>query len=229
MTFAKLRVWLDDHPGTLGTLASLIGGHDGDVVGIDVLERGAGRVIDELVVQIPHPDVIDEIAATLAATRGIDVESAVTLPGPLPDPRVDALELASQLLAQLDVDPLLRTLSEATRLQFRAQWSIVMDPVAPSPLAFSGKPPPVRWLASFVAGARLATSADGPRDVAWAPLDLSELVLLLGRNGEPFRDRERRQLTALGRIADHRWTELTRSSHPSNRLNPIRARVLSEV
>jgi hypothetical protein len=48
-----------------------------------------------------------------------------------------------------------------------------------------------------------------PDDLAWADLDVAGLVLVLGRQGRPFRIRERRQLTALARIVDGRWAELS--------------------
>ena len=55
--------------------------------------------------------------------------------------------------------------------------------------------------------------------MAWADVDAAGLVVVLGRKGRPFRARERRQLTALARIVDHRWTELHtragRLAHPS--------------
>ncbi len=58
-----------------------------------------------------------------------------------------------------------------------------------------------------------------PDDVAWADLDAAGLVLILGRRGRPFRIRERRQLSALARIVDSRWVELSsrngRMAHPS--------------
>ncbi|MBA3304000.1 MAG: amino acid-binding protein, partial [Acidimicrobiia bacterium] len=54
-----VRLWLPDRPGALGQVASRIGAVRGDVVGIDILERGAGRAIDELVVQLPDGDLVD--------------------------------------------------------------------------------------------------------------------------------------------------------------------------
>jgi hypothetical protein len=59
----------------------------------------------------------------------------------------------------------------------------------------------------------------GPDDVAWAALASADLAVVLGRDGRPFRARERRQLAALARIADRRWAELVlrsaRFAHPS--------------
>lgn len=48
-----VRVWLPDRPGALGQVASRIGAVRGDVVGIEILERGGGSAIDELVVSLP--------------------------------------------------------------------------------------------------------------------------------------------------------------------------------
>jgi hypothetical protein len=59
----------------------------------------------------------------------------------------------------------------------------------------------------------------GPDDIAWAEMESADLVVVLGRRGRPWRARERRQVAALTRIANHRWAELvSRSSrlvHPS--------------
>ena len=48
-----LRVWLPDRPGALGIVATRVGAAGGEIVGIDILERGGGRVIDERVVELP--------------------------------------------------------------------------------------------------------------------------------------------------------------------------------
>src|SRR6476661_7170206 len=58
-----VRVWVPDRPGALGQVASRIGAVRGDVVGIDILERGAGRAIDELVVELPDADLVPLLVA----------------------------------------------------------------------------------------------------------------------------------------------------------------------
>ena len=50
-----LRVWVPDRPGALGAVASRIGAVRGDLIGIDILERGAGRAIDCLLYTSPSP------------------------------------------------------------------------------------------------------------------------------------------------------------------------------
>ena len=43
MATLVIRVWLPDRPGALGAVASRVGAVRGDVIGIDIIERGAGR------------------------------------------------------------------------------------------------------------------------------------------------------------------------------------------
>ena len=54
-----VRMWLPDRPGALGQVASRIGAVRGEIVGIEILERGAGRAIDELVVDLPDASLKD--------------------------------------------------------------------------------------------------------------------------------------------------------------------------
>ena len=99
----------------------------------------------------------------------------------------------------------------------------MVDLAGPNPLSRVGAVPPAPWLAAFVAGSRLSVAPEvggsGPDDVAWADLTSAELVVVLGRRGRPLRARERRQLAAVARIVDHRWSELVlrgaRALHPS--------------
>src|SRR5258708_2115710 len=53
-----VRVWLPDRPGALGAVASRIGSVRGDLTGIEILERGGGRAIDELIVELPSEDLV---------------------------------------------------------------------------------------------------------------------------------------------------------------------------
>ena len=69
-----IRVWLPDRPGALGQVASRIGSVRGDVLGIEILEVGAGRVIDELVVALPDPALVDLMVNEVHAIDGVSVE-----------------------------------------------------------------------------------------------------------------------------------------------------------
>jgi hypothetical protein len=218
-----VRVWLPDRPGALGQVASRIGAAHGDVVGIDILERGANRAIDELVVQLPDASLLDALVAEIGAVEGVDVEDVRPAADSLRDPRLDALETAAMLVGATSVEELLGLLGEHAVLDFGADWAVAFDPEALDVKVAIGDPPSVAWLHAFIEGSRLsarvAAGESGPDDVAWAPLVSARLNLVVGRSGRPLRARERRQLAALARIADTRWTEVVvRASqlrHPS--------------
>jgi hypothetical protein len=220
-----LRVWIPDRPGALGALASRIGAVGGDVAGIDILERGAGRVIDELVVELPgeDPALVDLLVAEIHQVDGVDVESIRPATVTLRDPRLDALETAAMLVgAPTAADAVDELCIHAVRT-VGAVWGAIVDLSTDELVTSEGEAPTAGWLAAFVAGsqssARVADGDAGPADVVWAPLPVAGFALVMGRNGEAFRARERRQAAALARIVDARFRDMriieSRSTHPS--------------
>src|SRR5207244_11582442 len=90
-----VRMWVPDRPGALGAVASRIGAVRGDVVGIEILERGAGRAIDELVVQLPDASLLGLLINEISEVDGVDVEDVRPASHGIGDPRLDALETAA--------------------------------------------------------------------------------------------------------------------------------------
>ncbi|MFN2606272.1 MAG: hypothetical protein ABR511_00035 [Acidimicrobiales bacterium] len=207
-----LRVWLPDRPGALGAVASRVGAVRGDLLGIDILERGGGRAIDELVVELPDASLLALLLSEVNQVDGVDVEDVRPAPARLHDPCLDALETADALMAAQTPAALLEVLVARARLDFEAEWSAAVDVDDRLLVACQGAPPPPGWLIAFVSGSRssaaVAAGECGPDDVAWAGLAADRLALVLGRRGRPFRARERRQLAALAGIADHRVDDL---------------------
>lgn len=213
-----VRVWIPDRPGALGAVASRIGAVRGDVVGIDILERGAGRAIDELVVELPEASLVDLMVGEINEVDGVDVEEVRSLSGEWVDPRVEALESAAILTEQPSCNALLTSLTELAAHDFGADWAAVVGTTAGA-LPSWGSPPPRPWLEAFAFGSDVAGAEAGPDDVVCAGMPVARLSLVLGRSGIPFRSRERRQLAALARVADARWRALaivpSRASHPA--------------
>ena len=95
----RMRIWLPDAPGVLGAVAAEIGAVNGNVIGLEVLEREAGVAIDELVVELP-----DEPGAVEAACRGVrnvpgaGVEEVTELLTGAPDREVTVLAAAAGIL-----------------------------------------------------------------------------------------------------------------------------------
>lgn len=217
-----LRVWMPDRPGALGALASRIGAVGGDVTGIDILERGAGRAIDELVVELPDDALVELLVAEVHQVDGVDVESIRPAAEALHDPRVDALETAALLVGAPTQSAAIDELCVHGVRTVGAHWGVVLDLADGSIVSEVGDCPPAAWIAAFVAGsqssARVSDGDAGPSDMVWAPLPAAGRALVMGRNGESFRARERRQAAALARIVDTRFRELTvaaRQQHPS--------------
>ena len=213
-----VRVWVPDRPGALGSVASRIGAVRGDLVGIDILERGAGRAIDELVVDLPSEDLVPLLVAEVSQVDGVDVEDVRPMRD-VRDPRLDALETAALLVEQPTVERLLSVLAGEAHHDFEADWTAVVSSDAAEPLAVVGDAPPTAWLGAYVAGSQSSvhvTAGDfGPDDIACTSIRSATLSLVLGRLGRPFRARERRQLAALARIADERWSGLTGAGRPA--------------
>jgi len=222
-----VRVWLPDRPGALGQVASRIGAVRGDVVGMDILERGAGRAIDELVVELPDDELLALLIDEIGQVDGVDVEDVRAVAEALHDPRLDALETAAMLVAAASTEELLDALCVHGARTIGSEWAVVVDSDAVQILASTGPAPSPSWLAAFVAGSRSAAAVagvdNGPDDVVWAPLPGAGLALVLGRGGTAFRARERRQAAALARIVDTRFREL--AAHAARRAHPSAARL----
>jgi hypothetical protein len=209
-----VRVWLPDRPGALGQVASRIGAVRGDVVGIEIIERGGGRAIDELVVRLPDPELLDLLITEVKAVDGAaveDVRRARDSPG---DPRLDALEAAADLMAVTSVGDLLDALVSRTTEELGAGWVALVDGATRSVTSSAGPVPALPWLLAFLEGSRssavVAAGDAGPDELACAELAAAGAWVVVGRPGRSLRARERRLLGALARLGDARWSELVR-------------------
>jgi hypothetical protein len=211
-----VRVWLPDRPGALGLVASRIGAVRGDIVGVDVLERGADVAVDEFAVDLPGPDLVPTLVREIEEVDGVSVEE-VRLVGHFPDARLDALESAAALCEAVTVEDLHAALVEQTNREFLADWTALVNGARVLARAGDETPSP-EVLDALVAGTSASTlvsdGVTGPDDLAVAAFEGHEAALLLGRAGHPLRRRERGQLLALVRIADRAWDLLAEYNVP---------------
>ncbi|MGH9001103.1 MAG: hypothetical protein ACRDY7_17130 [Acidimicrobiia bacterium] len=210
-----VRVWLPDRPGALGQVASRIGAVRGDIIGVDVLECDGGVAIDEFAVNLADDGLLPILVREIEEVDGASVEE-VRVVGHFPDPRLDALQSAIRLCQVGSVAELHSTLTGQVREEFLAEWAALVDvglpPQTPGPsvLASAGASPPdadlLSALAAGVAASPLVARGEtGPEDLAVARLPHHDVTLMVGRQGYPFRLRERGQLIALAGIADRLW------------------------
>jgi hypothetical protein len=198
-----VRVWLPDRPGGLGAVASRIGGVGGDVHEIEVVDRGAGRAVDEFLVTVPVAVSDDLLTREIEAVDGVDVEELRSVEFVERDARIDALEAA---VALAGTDAVADELAARTQHELRAVWAAVVGPDGIE--AVVGDAPEPAWLTAFGLGAaagagEAGVAADEDGEVAWAAAGEGR-VLLTGRTGVPFRPRERRVLQLLGELAARR-------------------------
>ena len=197
------------------------------MIGIEILERGAGRVIDEIVVELPSASLVELLIREINEVDGVDVEEVRAAEGDLVDPWLDALESAARLVGSSDCEEIVATLCRLAHRAAGAVWSVVAHLETGEVLVREGSAPNPAWIEAFIEGSRHAARSGlggaESTDVTWVPLPARNLALILGREGTAFRAKERRQAAALARIADA-WLGalfrerylLSRLAHPSN-------------
>jgi len=200
-----VRVWLPDRPGALGQVASRIGAVRGDVVGIEILERGGGSAIDELVVRLPDESLVDLLVNEIMQVDGVAVEDVRPQQPGRPDASTAALQAAA-VIAETEPDERLERLCAELRDLVDGDWAVAVRAGPAEFLVELGTAPDVGWLSAFLEGTRhLATDADHestPSELAWVHLRGGTLSVAVGRDGRPFHARERLQVSLLGRITD---------------------------
>ena len=215
-TTLLVRVWLPDRPGTLGAVASRIGAVGGDVHEIEVVVRGAGRAVDELVVTVPARCPLDLLAREIDEIDGVDVEELESIPAAPADPRMQAFSAALELAGAPDEVALARVLAEHARSEVRADHVAVVDTERGVVVAESGDGPGESWLVAFCRGVGEAAGAGGSptgqaEDLAWAVVPGGGWTLVTGRPAVELRTRERRVLQALADLSGRLLPKLDRS------------------
>lgn len=118
-----LRVQLKDRPGSLGSLAVALGSVGADILSLDVVERGAGFAIDDLVVDLPPGAMPDMLITAAEKLSGVFVDSIRPYSGLLDAHR--ELELIDHIAAVGDrMDKLQVLVDEAPRV-LRVGWCTV--------------------------------------------------------------------------------------------------------
>jgi hypothetical protein len=199
-----VRVWLPDRPGALGQVASRIGAVHGDVTAIDILERGGGRAIDELLVSLPESVSLDLLTKEIGAVDGVAVEHVRIIGDERPDSATAVLRLAAAV-AETEPDQRLAALVTGLLHAVDADWAVA---VRDGEMAEQrGTPPDLAWLLAFLDGAEhldpVGPATNTPGDVMWARLPRTGVTVATGRADRAVHERERHRITTLARIVDH--------------------------
>jgi hypothetical protein len=208
-----LRVELEDRPGSLGSLAVALGTVGADILSLDVVERGSGYAVDDLVVDLPAGSMPDMLITAAEKLNGVYVDSIRPHTGLLEAHR--ELELIDHIAAAGPKPAKLQVLADEAPKVLRVGWCTVvrLDQATLQRVVGSHGAPETRaetapWLPLDRAAA-LDESADWVpqiwRDMdttlAAAPLGDHHTAVMLGRPGGPnFRPSEVARLGYLAGI-----------------------------
>ncbi|MCU1669640.1 MAG: hypothetical protein JWP40_2567 [Blastococcus sp.] len=119
-----LRLIVTDRPGILGAVATALGAAGIDIVTLDVLERGHGVAVDDIVVDLPPGRLPDTLITAAQAVPGVTVESLRPFAGPLDTHR--ELELLEALARAAEGTSVKLLAAELPRV-FHSGWAVVLS------------------------------------------------------------------------------------------------------
>src|SRR5688500_16808698 len=107
----------------LGAVATALGEIGADIMGLDVVERGPGGAVDDLVVELPPGRMADSLLTSAQSVPGVVVESLRPYAGGSGLHR--DLELVDELAAVPERG--LELLVEHAPGVFRAGWAVLVE------------------------------------------------------------------------------------------------------
>lgn len=197
---ARLRIWLPDAPGVLGAVAAEIGAVDGNVVGLEVLEREAGVAIDELVVELPDgDDAVDAVCKGIRNVPGAGVEDVRQLASLAADRETTVLSAAASILQAATPSAALNSLLGQLMMLFDLSWMALAELERETFVEVHGEVPSVQWVAAFAEGSR--SGADPANDTTGSgvfveTIEETEFTVCGGRTAS-IRRRERHEIALL--------------------------------
>ncbi|MGY1608509.1 MULTISPECIES: ACT domain-containing protein [unclassified Geodermatophilus] len=208
-----LRLVVPDRPGLLGAVATALGDAGVDIVSLDVLERGGGVAVDDVVVDLPPGRLPDSLITAAQAVPGVQVESLRPFAGPLDTHR--ELDLLEALARSAEGTAVKLLAAELPRV-FHGSWAAVLrapdgacEVLAASDAAPAFEDLALPWLP--LTSPRLLPSEDDWLPERWremaiemmaAPFGDPGTAVVLGRSGGPaFRRSELLRLAHLTGIA----------------------------
>jgi hypothetical protein len=196
-----------------GAVTTALGAAGIDIVSVDVLERGGGVAVDDIVVDLPPDRLPDSLITAAQAVPGVQVETLRPFAGPLDTHR--ELDLLEELARAAEGTAVKLLAVELPRV-FHSGWAAVLQAgddgcsvlaASDAAPAFDGMPLP--WLP--LSSPLLLPSEDDWLPERWremavemmaAPFGDPRTAVVLGRSGGPvYRRSELLRLTHLTGIA----------------------------
>lgn len=118
-----MRVSLPDRPGSLGAVASAMGGVGGDINAVEIVEKGDGVVVDDFIVDLPPGKLPETIITACHHLEGVRVEWISRYP------EGGGLQSDLEALERMTADPAnaAETLVSLSPVVFRSHWAVLLD------------------------------------------------------------------------------------------------------
>jgi hypothetical protein len=193
-----MRVTLPDRPGSLGSVATAMGGVGGDINAVEIVEKGDGIVVDDFIVDLPQGQLPETIVTACQSLPGVHVEWISRYP------EGGGLQSDLEALERMTADPAhaAEMLVSLCPVVFRSHWASLIEvhadhakPTFSTTLAPDLTAEIAAQLAPFDATHRVDLPAGwspgwGDTTVVVAPLT-QDRVIAIGRLGGPsFLDSE---------------------------------------
>ncbi|MBO3752503.1 amino acid-binding protein [Streptosporangiaceae bacterium NEAU-GS5] len=190
----RLRVSLPDRPGVLGQVARAFGVMGADILQVTVLERSAGRAVDDFTVSWSGPLSADELRERIAVVPGTRVEAAwPTRETPDANPDYD-------LLGHVAADPARAfiALVDAVPDLISADWAVAVESTTGELVHGSWQTPPT-VPATDLTPIRAAAFVDGELKLASVPVPDGLHLVVARTQGPAF---HRAELDKVVRLVD---------------------------
>ena len=201
-----LRVALPDRPGSLGAVASALGSVQADISAVEIVEKGAGRVIDDFMLDIPGDVRPDALITACTRVPGVEVLWVSFYPENW------GLNSDLDMLEAMAEDPrhAEQVLADSAPTTFHCSWGLVLEHASGVVHHRSALAPQQATIPDGVFG-DLRTPHVGELDSGW--LDgwsahsvavtpcCSDHTVVVGRPGPEFRASELARLRHLAQIA----------------------------
>lgn len=118
-----MRISLPDRPGSLGAVATALGGVGADINAVEIVEKGDGFVVDDFIVDLPPSQLAETIVTACHNLEGVRVEWISRYP------EGGGLQSDLEALERMTAEPqhAAEVLVSLCPVVFRSQWAILVQ------------------------------------------------------------------------------------------------------
>ena len=124
-----MRILLPDRPGSLGRVATALGGVGADINAVEIVDKGDGEVVDDFIVDLPHGQLPEMLVTACHELDGVKVQWISRYP------EGGGLQSDLEALERMTAHPAeaAETLVGLCPVVFRSHWALLLDLAGSAP------------------------------------------------------------------------------------------------